>query len=389
MCGTAADNTPLHNRPPIGRMIRAHREATKMTAAALAKRVGLSRNTIMNYESGKTEPSASDLVKLAEALGCRVVDLLGVEDVPQQPRFAFRAHAPLRRNPSIIVLARKFLRAYRDIEEITDKRLPDHLRPFVCRTTGPLNEQDIEARAEDLRQRCGISDCGPENIARVLESLGVRCLFFGGDLPGLDAVSAIEGDMTLVMLKDSKKNVERIIFSGAHELGHLVLHPLLFTTDSSEGDLETDFEKEANHFAGCFLVPSHELNRVWRVDRLERLPPFRALLILKRVFHVSYWCLFHRAKHLGLVAMGYPQFVNHTKACLGIKGRASIKDLEPDPLDGSMIYRTTRFENLVRSAFVQDRIGVAKVAEMLQVSVEDALAITAQWLHPPCEPRNG
>src|SRR5204863_6514957 len=110
--------------------IRKQRDAMRMTVAQLAGRVGLSRNTITNYEAGKTEPSASDLVRLSGALGCAINDLLcgGCESIP--PRFAFRAHAPLRKDPEITVAARKYLRAYDEIEEITNSRLQGKLRTF-------------------------------------------------------------------------------------------------------------------------------------------------------------------------------------------------------------------------------------------------------------------
>ena len=79
--------------------------------------------------------------------------------------------------------------------------------------------------------------------------------------------------------------------------------------------------------------------------------------------------------------------MNQTKAYMGVTGKASIKELEPEPIESGTLYRTTRFELLVRSAFIQELIGVAKVAEMLQVSVEEAQERTAQWLRPKGEPR--
>lgn len=375
--------------PQIGAAIRRQREAMRMTVAKLATTVGVSRNTITNYESGKTEPSASDLVRLAEALGSQVADFLGVGDVVPPPRFAFRAHAPLRKDPSIIVTARKFLRAYAEIEEITEARLSDRLRRHVCDSNGPLRDREIEALADDVRQDCGLHDCGPENIASVLENLGVRCLFFDFDSSGLDGISAIQGEMMLTMLKDSNRNMERIIFSAAHELGHLVLHPYLFSAENGELDEDRDYEKEANMFAGSFLVPGNELARIWHEDRLYRLPLFHALLLLKGVFHVSYWCMFYRVRDLELTDLNYPMFINHTKSYMGITGTARVKDLEPEPLESRALYRTTRFELLVRSAFIQELIGVAKVAEMLQLTVEEAQEETAKWLRPKGEPRKG
>jgi Zn-dependent peptidase ImmA (M78 family) len=190
--------------------------------------------------------------------------------------------------------------------------------------------------------------------------------------------------MILVMLRDRDSLIERTIFSGAHELGHLVLHPHLFTAEASEKDGEgRDYEKEANKFAGYFLVPSDELVRVWREERLHKLPLFHALLLLKRMFHVSFQCLYYRVKELGLTQVPeWPGFIAQIKAQMGISGKATMDELEPEPLNPEVLYRTTRFKRLVRSAFVQELIGVAKVAEMLQIPVDKANEVTARWLRP-------
>lgn len=63
-----------------------------------------------------------------------------------------------------------------------------------------------------------------------------------------------------------------------------------------------------------------------------------------------------------------------------------IEDLEPEPLPRDMLQRSTRFERLVRSAFIQDKIGVANVAEMFQIPVEEATELTAQWMAPQHAP---
>jgi hypothetical protein len=82
-------------------------------------------------------------VRLADSLGCSISDLLDGETAPP-PRFAFRAHAPLRKDPAITVSARKYLRAYDGIEEIMDSRLCVKLRTFTCDHDGPLTDLEIE-----------------------------------------------------------------------------------------------------------------------------------------------------------------------------------------------------------------------------------------------------
>ncbi len=379
----------LEGRPAdavgVGDLIRKRRDAVQMSVAQLAKRIGVSRNTITNYESGRTEPTASHLISIAKALGSSVGDLLGMGAVSDSPRFAFRSHAALRKDPDILATASKFLRAYSEIEEITGARLCVKLRPFICDSDGPLGDRDIETAADTLHQTCGLRDAGPENIARVLEGIGVRCLFFDHDSGGLDGISTVQDDILLILLRNRKKNVERTIFSGAHELGHLVLHPHLFTSEADEEDKSRDYEREANKFAGYFLVPSDELLRVWREERLNRLPLFHALLLLKRVFHVSFQCLFFRVLDLGLSTIDHRTFIITVKKHLGIVGKASMEDLEPEPLEPEVLYRSTRFHRLVSSAFLQGLIGPTKVADLLQVTVDEAMEITEGWQRPNYE----
>jgi Zn-dependent peptidase ImmA (M78 family)/transcriptional regulator with XRE-family HTH domain len=369
----------------VGELIRKRREAIQMSVAKLAKQIEVSRNTITNYESGRTEPTASHLIAIGRALGSSIGELLGSGSVAHIPRFAFRSHAALRKDPLILARARNFLRAYAEIEEITGARLCVTLRQYVCDTGGSLGDRDIETAAETMRQTCGLRDTGPENIARVLEGVGVRCLFFDHDSKGLDGISTVQDDMLLILLRDRKKNIERTIFSGAHELGHLVLHPHLFTTDSDAEDTSRDYEKEADKFAGYLLVPSDELLRVWREERLDRLPVFHSLLLLKRVFHVSFHCLYRRIFDLNLSKMEYPAFIATIKGHLGILGKAAMEDLEPEPLKPEALYRSTRFQRLVTSAFLQRLISITKVAELLQVTVDEAVKITEGWLTPEYE----
>lgn len=369
----------------VGELIRKRREAVRMSVAQLAKRIGVSRNTITNYESGRTEPTASHLITIAKALGCPIENLLGTADVIHAPRFAFRSHAALRKDPEILASARRFLQAYAEIEEITGCKLCVKLHSYVCNFDGPIGERDMESAAETLRQTCGLRDTGPENIARVLENMGVRCLFFNYASKGLDGISTVRDDMMLIVLRDRQKNIERTIYSGAHELGHLVLHPHLFTTDAEGDDTSRDYEREANKFAGYFLVPSDELLRVWREERLNRLTLFHSLLLLKRVFHVSFHCLYRRVLDLGLTSVEYPAFISSIKTHLGIRGKAAMEDLEPEPLEPGVLYRSTRFQRLVTSAFLQGLIGPAKVAELLQVTVDEAVRLTEDWLRPDYE----
>lgn len=79
-------------------------------------------------------------------------------------------------------------------------------------------------------------------------------------------------------------------------------------------------------------------------------------LLLKRIFHVSFHCLYHRVTELGLAKpVDRAVFINQIQRQLGINGKAAIEELEPDPLDPKALYRSTRFSRLIRSAYLQDK----------------------------------
>lgn len=57
--------------------LRKYRKTCGMTQAALAKELHYSYTAIANYESGRNEPSLSDLCHLADILGVSTDQLLG------------------------------------------------------------------------------------------------------------------------------------------------------------------------------------------------------------------------------------------------------------------------------------------------------------------------
>ena len=56
-------------------------------------------------------------------------------------------------------------------------------------------------------------------------------------------------------------SVERWIFTAAHELGHILLHPTEY--DRSATDLPVDTEREADAFASEFLMPKSAFTSAW------------------------------------------------------------------------------------------------------------------------------
>ncbi|WP_455139200.1 helix-turn-helix domain-containing protein [Thermophilibacter sp.] len=70
------DPETVAQRRSLGEVLRAHRERCHMTQELVAEKVGVSRQAVSKWEQGTSEPSTTNLVKLARLYGVDPADLL-------------------------------------------------------------------------------------------------------------------------------------------------------------------------------------------------------------------------------------------------------------------------------------------------------------------------
>lgn len=63
-------------RRSLAEVLRSHRERCKMTQEFVAEKVGVSRQAVSKWESGASEPSTTNLVKVARLYGVDPAELL-------------------------------------------------------------------------------------------------------------------------------------------------------------------------------------------------------------------------------------------------------------------------------------------------------------------------
>ena len=63
-------------RSSLAEVLRSHRERCKMTQEFVAEKIGVSRQAVSKWESGASEPSTTNLVKVARLYGVDPADLL-------------------------------------------------------------------------------------------------------------------------------------------------------------------------------------------------------------------------------------------------------------------------------------------------------------------------
>lgn len=149
--------------------------------------------------------------------------------------------------------------------------------------------------ARETRRAFGFGDGPISNMVATLESRGVVVTRFEIGNKSVDAFSCWVGNRPYVMLGTDKRSSCRSRFDAAHELGHLVLHRDITQEDILDKETLTRIEREANWFAGAFLLPREKLLEEFYSTRMAHLQG------LKARWKVSMQAIAHRAKDIGAI----------------------------------------------------------------------------------------
>lgn len=114
--------------------------------------------------------------------------------------------------------------------------------------------------------------------------------FWDCEYEDFDGVSLVSDKGNHIIVVNKNMPNDRIRFSLAHELGHLIMHNSMFVVLEAR-----DKEKEANQFAAEFLMPEREIGSSLLNVRLSALP------LLKQMWLASMSSLIMRAKTLGKI----------------------------------------------------------------------------------------
>jgi Zn-dependent peptidase ImmA (M78 family) len=187
------------------------------------------------------------------------------------------------------------------------------------------------------------------------------------------SISQSDGGPAIIVNSNEEISIERQIFTVAHELGHLLLHPNAY--DPSKTEEGKDEELEADIFAGNFLMPQaafeKKLKESYGLDFIERI------LHIKRFFGVSYCSILHRLADMGI--SDYGKLVSKFIALYKNKYHKSL-DCHQEPFalvkpDFVEDYLST----LVRKALEEGKITVSRAAEILNLPIVDMRQIINSW----------
>jgi len=153
-----------------------------------------------------------------------------------------------------------------------------------------------------------------------------------------DACSQWRDGRPYIFLGMDKNSASRSRFSAAHEIGHLILHRWIDTTDLADPKLLKRIEKEANSFASAFLLPKESFSLEIMSTSLSHF------ITLKQRWKVSIAAMIYRCEELRLLSENQ---VLYLRKQLSPYRKKEPSDDKPPPENPVLILRA--LELLIKS----------------------------------------
>lgn len=291
------------------------REARRMRKFSMDKLIQLAgfvvtKQSLSRYERGIMHPHANILSALAKALDISEDYFVGTNVRIDMPMLRTTSKGKLQDDALVAMESR--------LSYWTERLLAkERAAGISIEFKNPLGNIKVSSlddaiRAADLLRSQWHQGDGPiASVLRLFERKGIRIM--EDCLPeGVFGLSTwANGHLPLIILDTSsaKTTVDRLRFTAAHELAHLLL------TFPSDSDLTV--EKRCDKFASFFLFPKttfiEEMGGEHRAElKLEEM------IDLKEVYGVSVSAQVHAAKDLGMISeehynWWYDEKINHNR----------------------------------------------------------------------------
>ena len=260
----------------------------------LAGMVGVTKASIGLYERGGRNPDGAIQIKLANALNFPIDFFYTSSIDTSMSQISYRKKAnTLKRGKQRADLLKQFsfefTQLLSDYVTFKDSCIFPKDIPFEQLSTNEIEKISLEARKE---LNAGM---GPiQNLMTFLENRGAFIFLYDNTIAPVDGFSCIGGGRPYIYI-NKDYSWDRIRFTLAHELGHIFLHSGIDESEKRSVELNKLMEKQANFFAGAFLIPK----KSFITDFISPTKPF--LFEMKRKWGMSMGGVVMRAYHLGLI----------------------------------------------------------------------------------------
>ncbi|WP_243031776.1 ImmA/IrrE family metallo-endopeptidase [Thermus altitudinis] len=293
-----------HELGKIANALRRRREELGLGQEEVAEALGVSRESLAQWERGERLPPTLHLQGLAQIYGVDEKGLLRGE-----LRYKEALEVLLPRGLPLSAKARLelerwlgFLDAYADFLQELGEALPREIPLKELRERFLTDVRQASSRARAVRERLGLGHGALPNLWTLLDGLGVlvyRASLGEGDVPIWGAYYR-HPRLGPAILVNADSTSGRQVFTLAHELAHTLYHARLpgILCRREVIPEEREVEAFANAWAAHFLVPAPALRK--EAGKLRKLSP-EAALFLASHFGVSYTFILYRLLNEGLI----------------------------------------------------------------------------------------
>lgn len=278
-----------------GEMLRLARQRLGFSQKEAAEELNIKQPVLSRIENGVADSDNEILSKAAKVYGVPV-SFFEIKDSVFGPPVS--VHPMLRGKADVTA---------RDLDMITAELniRVFHLRQFLDvvdfepKSSIPLLDVEQYGTPEKIaavvRSHWGVPSGPIKNIISLMEHAGIIVAysdFRGASVSGI--TFRVPGRPPIVLINDSHP-ADRVRFTLAHELGHLVMHRFP----------NPDMEREANEFASAFLMPKSDI-----IPSLAgRNISLMLLASLKPEWKVAMQALLMRAKSLNLLSKNQERYL--------------------------------------------------------------------------------
>lgn len=338
--------------------LQAARLARAMSLTMLAEECGISAPTLSRIENGTRPATDEEIDTLARALGipaaavCRplVSERLGLSAFYHRKfsRAGSRAVNQIEHQCLLDVVA------LRELIGLVGLKAPESL------LTVHLDEVpggNVEEAANRVRLAWRVPRGPIRDLCATVEDAGCLVIHSDFGLPEMDAIYQKVWGVPPLIWVNSRKPLDRVRMSIAHELGHLILH-------EEEPVDHAKAEKQADAFASAFLMPRAD----FRSECPSRLG-VPELIELKRRWRCSMVAIIRRAHDVGKIDQQH-----YTNLMISVS-RQGWRKQEPYPVTGES---PRLLADAVRTALRELHLNEEELADRLAIPVAQLRA----WLQP-------
>ena len=235
---------------------------------------------------------------------------------------------------------------------------------FDWQETEEASFEKIEKIADGLRDHWGLGKGPIFEIEKILESNGIILIGEYVFCDNMDAVCRWQGGRPYVLFSREVTSGPRSLYNLAHELGHIMLHSDVEVSSENLNKIE----KQANRFAGAFLLPRSSYSNEVIGSSLKHFT------YLKERWGVSIGAMIYRAKDLEIITKNQHVYLIRQMNRRHIRISEPLDDIFPTPKPSVMI----------ESLKMLIEHGVQSKAD-----IEDALNLNASDIESLCGAKKG